>query len=144
MAKNTMTPALPADKRSGELLAEALELEAEALMRRAAAARAQDLEAQRARMHAMPPHEDPGLLTLAQLAKRLNVSEAHVRRLDPPSVIVGDKKTKRYDLDAVRRWLATREPKATTPIKKRSAMVLADDIDVSSVLTNAGLRRSGS
>lgn len=78
----------------------------------------------------------PELLTRAELARRLRVSIAHVTRLDPPGVCVGDTSTKRFDLEAVREWLRTREPKPTTPPVRKS------DVDVTSALAAAGLRRS--
>ena len=82
------------------------------------------------------PGEPTPFLTAAQLAKRIGVSVAHVRRLDPPHVIVGDAKTKRYDLDAVRAWLTEREPAPTTPKKTEP------DVDVSGITAAAGLRAS--
>jgi hypothetical protein len=82
------------------------------------------------------PVEQPKLLARAELARRLGVSIAHVTRLDPPAVVVGDASTKRYDLDEVRAWLAARKPQATTPVKKPV------DVDVSGSLAAAGLKRS--
>jgi hypothetical protein len=82
------------------------------------------------------PPEPASLLTASDLAKRLGVSVAHVRRLDPPAVIVGDATTKRFDLDAVRAWLADREPKPTTPAKREPT------VDVAGSLARAGLRRA--
>jgi hypothetical protein len=77
---------------------------------------------------------EPRLRTAGETAKLLGVSVVHLRRLDPPSVCVGDEKTRRYDLDAVRVWLAERAPKATTPAKRDK------DVDVSSV---AGFHLNG-
>jgi hypothetical protein len=72
--------------------------------------------------------EPAALLTAARLAKRLSISVATVRRWEnPPSVCVGDESSRRFDLDAVRAWLAQRAPKATTPAKREK------DVDVSSV-----------
>lgn len=88
---------------------------------------------------AAPPvhaEEPTALLTASALAKRLGVSVAHIRRLDPPAVIVGDASSKRYDLDAVRAFLQAREPKATTPLKK------TEDVDVSGSLARANFRRA--
>ena len=87
---------------------------------------------------APPAHaEEPAtLLTASELAKRLGVSVAHIRRLDPPAIIVGDASTKRYDLDAVRAFLGERPPKATTPRKK------TEEADVSGSLARAGFRRA--
>ena len=80
--------------------------------------------------------EHPTLLTRAELAKGLRVSVATVTRLDPPAVIVGDATTKRYDLAAVRAFLAEREPKPTTPAKREPT------VDVTSSLSRARLRRA--
>ena len=86
---------------------------------------------------APPPSVEPtALLTAAQLAKRLGISTATVRRLEPPAVIVGDAASKRYDLAEVRAFLAAREPKATTPAKREA------DVDVSGALAAAGIRHS--
>jgi hypothetical protein len=79
---------------------------------------------------------DPSLLSAGQLAKRLGVSVATVRRLDPPHAVVGV--SRRYDLDIVKAWLAEREPKATTPITKTKT----DDVDVSGAIERAGMRRT--
>lgn len=81
-----------------------------------------------------PVAEQAALLTAGQLAKRLSVSVATIRRLDPPSVCLGDESTRRYDLAEVRAFLAAREPKATTPAKRER------DVDVSASLEAAGLR----
>lgn len=85
-----------------------------------------------------PAHaaEPIALLTASVLAKRLGVSVAHIRRLDPPAVIVGDASSKRYDLEVVRAFLAEREPKATTPARRER------DVDVSSTIARAGIRRA--
>lgn len=86
---------------------------------------------------APPPSVEPtALLTAGQLAKRLGISVATVRRLEPPAVVVGDASTKRYDLAEVRAFLAAREPKATTPTRREP------EIDVSGALAAAGIRRA--
>jgi len=134
------------DESADEIDARADELEADELLRRAVAqaeilrlrARAKRRRDELAR--ALPRAEPAGLLTLSELAARLGVSAAHVRRLDPPGLVVGDRKSKRFDLDEVRRWLAARDPKPTTPIKK-AGYAKADDVDVSSVLAIANVRR---
>lgn len=77
-----------------------------------------------------------GMLTRRDLARRLGVSQTHVSRLAAegmPSLVVGDESTRRYDLDAVRAWLAERAPKATTPAK--------DPVNVDAIASRAGLKR---
>jgi hypothetical protein len=129
----------PGERTCAELEAEAYDHEAKAATLRAEAVRARAVEQQ----HQCAPSivkVEPMLLSPRDLARRLGVSVAHVRRLDPPGVVVGDKSTKRYDLDEVRAWLRDREPRATTPVKKASA-ANDDDLDVSSAMTAAGLHR---
>ena len=77
------------------------------------------------------------LLTSGELAKRLAVCVATIRRLDPPHTIVGDSSTKRYDIDVVRAWLAQRQPRPTTP----ATTTRSKNVDVDDVLANAGLHR---
>ena len=79
----------------------------------------------------------PALLTRRELATALRVSAATIDRLGPPDVCVGDAASRRYDLAAVRAFLAEREPKPTTPARRVSA---ADDVDVSNLTARAGLR----
>lgn len=79
------------------------------------------------------------LVTLRELANHLGVSVAHARRLDPPGLVVGAEQTKRYDLEAVRAWLAEREPAPTTP-KSRTTV---DNLNVSGAMKAAGLRVVG-
>ena len=118
-----------------DALAAAIEVEAEAA---AAAVRARRHVDALLAEHERPtaPAEQPTLLGAAELAKRLGVSVAHVRRLDPPHVVVGDESTRRYDLDTVRGWLFEREPKATTPARKTTT----DAVDVGAILSRGGLR----
>lgn len=81
----------------------------------------------------------PALLSPRELASRLGVSVAHVRRLDPPHTCAGDKSTKRYDFDVVTAWLAEREPKPTTPIRRATAV----EVDIDDIAAAAGLRVVG-
>ena len=114
--------------------AAAVEAEAQAASDAVRARRRVDaLLAERTTPAVLPVAEPGHLLTALELAKRLGVSVAHVRRLDPPSVCVGDAKTKRYDLGTVRAFLAEREPKATTPGADGS-------VNVEGIAAAAGLR----
>jgi hypothetical protein len=81
------------------------------------------------------------LVKKRQLAQLLGVSDAHIDRLNPPCVIVGDASTKRYDLPQVLAWLAARKPAPTTPAAK--ATIAGDDVNVSDALQRAGLRAIG-
>jgi hypothetical protein len=81
--------------------------------------------------------EPPRMLTAAELGKRLGISTATIRRLDPPCVVVGDARSRRFDLDEVRSWLAARTPAPTTPA---TAARREPDLDVGASLRGAGLR----
>ncbi len=140
MAKETMGPA-EAKPTSAELEALAFEHEAQAATLRAEAVRTRAAEVQQQqRERPSIVKVEPTLLSPRDLARRLGVSVAHIRRLDPPGVVLGDKSTKRYDLDEVRAWLRDREPKATTAKKKNTSGDA--DLDVSDVLSAAGLKRA--
>lgn len=139
MATKMMTQAEPACTRtSAEAEAEAFEKEAEVALLRAEAVRLRAAEDARRRTLAIAVAPDvPRLVTASELARRLDVSVATVRRLDPPHEIVGDKSTRRYDVDTVRAWLRDREPAPTTPKKREAADA---DVDIGPSLAKASMR----
>ena len=154
MSNNKMTPHARADKASAdELDADADDLAAAECLRRAQAeaeilrlrAKAKRLRAQAA----APSREEPTtMLTKREIARRLKISEATFTRLDPPGLVVGHERSKRYDLAQVRAWLEEREPKATTPREPRgSATTKASKNDGgeldATALEGAGLRVVG-
>ncbi len=139
MSTNNMAQPGGSHKSPAELEAEAFECEAKAATLRAEATRLRDAEQRiQQRATAVEKHE-PRLLSASDLARRLSVSVAHVRRLDPPGVIVGDKSTKRYDLEEVRAWLQDREPTPTTPAKRIPPP--DNDVDVIDSLAKVGITK---
>lgn len=130
----------PEKGATGELHRELPELLGNILKRSLLAlARDPEIRAAVRELREVGPAQPASLLTAGELAKALGVSVATVRRLDVPAVIVGDASSKRFDLAAVRAFLARREPKATTPAK-RSAV---DDVDVDGAVRRGGLRAVG-
>ena len=77
----------------------------------------------------------PPLLTLAAAAKCLGVSVATLRRCGVRGQPVGNRE--RYDVDDVRRQLAARGRKPTTPVRPEPD---EDGIDIEGVARRAGLR----
>jgi hypothetical protein len=139
MSTINMTQPGGSHKSPAELEAEAFECEAKAATLRAEATRLRDAEQRVQQRAPSVVIAEPRLLSASDLARRLGVSVAHVRRLDPPGVIVGDKSTKRYDLAAVRAWLQEREPTPTTPAKKIATH--DNDVDVIDSLAKVGITK---
>lgn len=119
--------------------AEAIEAEARAAAEAVRTRRRVDALLARRAFTPAPIAEPPALLTTSALAKRLGISVATVRRWEnPPSICVGDESSRRYDLAEVKAWLATRQPRATTPARKP---VDTESVDLdSTTLRMAGLR----